>query len=76
MRQKLGLGSDKCALASHRRKMATVCSWGVSRTAIKVSTELEIIVREKKVFIRIWSEGLMLSTTNTKEHIFSNFKCF
>ena len=43
-RRKLGLGRDKCALASHRRKLATVCRRGISRTAIKVSTEFQIIV--------------------------------
>ena len=60
---------------SYVTRMLLVCSFSHD-PAIKVSTELQIIVREKKVFGRIWSEGLMLSTTNTKEHIFSNFKRF
>ena len=38
-RRKLGLGRDKCALASHRRKLATVCSRRISRTVINMSTE-------------------------------------
>ena len=75
-RRKLGLGRDKCALNSHRRKLArcVVGEFLVPRSRWVPSQK--ILYETEKVFVRMWTEGLMLSITYTKNHIWSNFKRF